>query len=116
MGSAIIYEYPFVRLSTGGSGKTQKKYYEGRIRPLQFDHEPYEMSLEACGYYFHLIFGRQINGHFLCIPNWQFGCELANLDNISWNTDALTRDKSRLKSQCVAAIVWALSEVSDLLH
>ena len=40
---------------------------EGRIEPLKLDQEPYEAIISAEGYSFHILFGSQISGMFLCI-------------------------------------------------
>ena len=88
---------------------------EAVIRPIQLDHPPYEMNLDARGYSFHLIFGNQVNGNFLCIPNWQFGCELADLDDKSWNMDFILHADSQLDYEDATAITWALSVVSSYI-
>ena len=88
---------------------------EAVIRPIQLDHPPYEMNLDARGYSFHLIFGNQVNGNFLCIPNWQFGCELADLDDKSWNMDSILHADSQLDYEDATAITWALSVVSSYI-
>ena len=74
------------------------------------------MTVNAQGYSFHLIFGRQINGRFLCIPNWQFGCELAQLSNRSWNLNSMLEKDSRLDYEDATAITCALDLVSNLIN
>ena len=78
---------------------------EAVIRPIQLDHPPYEMNLDARG----------VNGNFLCIPNWQFGCELADLDDKSWNMDSILHADSQLDYEDATAITWALSVVSSYI-
>ena len=50
--------------------------------PLKTDKEPYEAIVSAEGYSFHILFGSQIGGMFLCIPGWHMGCELSHLNDI----------------------------------
>ena len=38
------------------------------IHPIQLHAQPYEVKLNLNGNSYHLIFGRQVNGWFLCIP------------------------------------------------
>ena len=64
---------------------------EGSIRVINLEQEPYEISVDANGYGFHLIFGSQINGKFLCIPNWNMGCELGPYQDRIWNVDSIIK-------------------------
>lgn len=87
---------------------------EGRIFPIRFDREPYECSIMACGHSYHLIFGSQANGHFLCIPDWHTGCELASYDDSIWNINSLMMT-DRFSYDAASAIIAALSTVNELL-
>lgn len=111
----IAFEYPVVYLDSDDPEDADISYCGGSIWPINFDQEPYEMTLDARGCSFHLIFGSQINGRFLCIPNWQFGCELAQLTNRSWNLDSILEKTSRLDYEDATAITWALDLVSSLI-
>lgn len=113
---AIQFQYPVVSFESDDPEDTEIFYYTGRIRPICLDKEPYEMTLDARGCSFHLIFGSQINGNFLCIPNWQFGCELADYNNRSWNMDSILHEDSQLDYEDATAIVWGLSLVSDYIE
>lgn len=87
---------------------------EGRIFPIRFDREPYECSIMACGHSYHLIFGSQANGHFLCIPDWHTGCELVSYDDSIWNINSLMMT-DRFSYDAASAIIAALSTVNELL-
>ena len=115
MTNAVSFEYPVVHYDFDDPDKTIVLRHNASIEPMQFDHEPYEMALTtARGYYYHMIFGNQINGNFLCIPNWHVGCELAGLDNISWNMDSLLQcGIQQIVYEDISAIVYALDYVSD---
>ena len=112
---AITFEFPVVCFHSDDPEDAEVSYCKGAIRPIQLDQEPYEMNLEARGYSFHLIFGSQINGNFLCIPNWQFGCELADLRDKDWNLDSILHADSQLDYEDATAIVWGLSIVSSFI-
>ena len=52
---------------------------------------PYEAVLTVNGSAFHLIVGAYAQGHYLCIPNWSIGIELASLSDHFWNQEQLCR-------------------------
>ncbi len=107
----ISYKYP---ASQSGSSQSavQKK---GRISPVQLEQEPFEAFVEADGYSFHLLFGSQCNGNFLCIPDWRIGCELSHLTDTFWNKESIGRDEC-LEQDSAAAIAYALKELDQLIR
>ena len=113
---AISFEFPVVYFYSDDPEDAEVSYCKGAINPIQLDQEPYEANLEAQGYRFHLIFGTQINGNFLCIPNWQFGCELAGLSDKDWNLDSILKVGSQLDYEDATAIVWGLALISEFLN
>lgn len=113
---SIPFEYPVVHLDPEDPVDAEISYSQGLIEPIRMDHEPYEMILNAQGYRFHLIFGSQVNGHFLCIPNWQFSCELARLNNKSRNLDSILRNDGCIDYEDATAITWALDMASELIQ
>ena len=50
----------------------------------------YEAEIEGRGTYFHVIAGRHKYGNFLCIPNFNIGCELSDLSDLNWITERLS--------------------------
>lgn len=62
---------------------------DARIRPINLSSSPYEVTLEIEGWSYHLIFGRQINGWFICVPNWNIGAELGHPTDTYWNNTSL---------------------------
>lgn len=112
----ISFEYPVVYFYSDDPEDADISYCEGAVWPINFDREPYEMTLDAQGCSFHLIFGSQINGRFLCIPDWQFGCELARFTDQSWNLNSILEKDSRLDYEDATAIVYALDLVSTLIN
>ena len=111
----ISFEFPVVNSCSDDLEDAEISYRKGSIKALQLDREPYEATLEAHGYSFHLVFGSQANGNFLCIPNWQFGCELADLSDKDWNLHSMLRTDTLLDYEDATAIVWGLSLVSNYI-
>lgn len=50
----------------------------------------YEAEINGRGTYFHVIAGRHKYGRFLCIPNHDIGCELADFSDIRWTVGRLS--------------------------
>lgn len=72
-----------------------------------------EALIEGKGSSFHVIAGPQINGHFLCIPNWQIGCELGRLGDVFWNSEQLMRHLNRIDTRTVAVGLSHLQDIVD---
>ena len=88
------------------------------ISPIRLDAQPYEISLSARGYRFHLIFGKQCHGNFLCIPDWNIGCELSYYNDIFWNEESLssaTESSGRIDYNDISAICYALKTIEPHL-
>ena len=66
----------------------------------------FEAVLEGNGSSFHVIAGPQIHGMFLCIPDWQVGCELSSLEDTFWNSEQL---KPHLCTRDIRTIVTGLA-------
>lgn len=113
---SIQFEYPVVTFESDDPEDTEISYYNGKIRPIRLCNEPFGMTLDAQGRSFHLIFGSQINGNFLCVPNWQFGCGLADYTGRHWNMDSILSEYSQLDYEDATAIVWGLPLISDYLE
>ena len=80
------------------------------IHPIQLHAQPYEVKLYLKGGSYHLIFGRQINGWFLCIPNHRIGVELAHPSDRFWNKDSL--EAAGMTTNEASTIACALKELS----
>ena len=63
----------------------------------------YELSLTGKGSYFHVIVGPHENGHFICIPNWQVGCEPGSYDDRFWNREQLIHQLNPVDTETVVA-------------
>ena len=80
------------------------------IYPIQLHAQPYEVKLYLNGGSYHLIFGRQINGWFLCIPNHRIGVELAHPSDRFWNKESL--EAAGMTTNEASTIACALKELS----
>ena len=112
----IFYNFPLIYSVDDSSDNTEVKILEGTIEPIKLSTEPYEMNINALGWSYHVIFGSQINGHFLCIPNWDIGCELAAYDDITWNMNSLLKENSKINYQGASAVLYALKYFKTYLH
>jgi len=74
---------------------------------------PYELELSARGHHFHILFGKHTYGNFLCIPNWDIGCELADYGDTFWNTERLSR---HMKKADAISIAQALAVIREYLN
>lgn len=92
--------------------------YEGKIQTIQLEEEPYEAHVNARGLNFHILFGHQINGWFLCIPNWKTGCELAHPSDLAWNLNTIIElsHNSRMNYEDCTAIAYAIKELSGHIN
>lgn len=104
----ISYTYPVGYYHGEFSEKYDVDYRDGTIIPIRLDAEPYEVTVEAEGWSFHLLFGSQINGKFLCIPNWRVGCELSSLNDVLWNKNSLLGKDDSFNYYSATAVVYAL--------
>ncbi len=50
----------------------------------------FEVSFDANGSYFLVIYGRHANGGFCCIPNWGISCEAGDSQDVFYNTEKLS--------------------------
>ena len=90
-------------------------YHEGRISQANLSGVPYEATVFAFGKSFHLIFGYQSNGMFLCVPNANLGCELSRLTDVNWNLDAILDREQRVNYEEATALAYALCELGRLI-
>ena len=114
----ILFEYPYFIFREEDPDDSIIVQRQASIRPVNLTHEPYDAYLNNGENSYHLIFGKQINGHFLCIPNWFIGCELASYDSIEWNESSLSEAvyyNGRIDYNDVSAICYALKAIEPYL-
>jgi hypothetical protein len=80
--------------------------WDGHVQLLRAGN-PSEMIVTARGSYFHVIFGESSYGRYLCIPNWGVGNELADLMDLFWNTERLSKSMKKVDAISVASALAA---------
>lgn len=50
----------------------------------------FEVSFDANGSHFLVIYGKHGNGGFCCLPNWGISCEAGDADDVFYNTEKLS--------------------------
>ncbi len=85
--------------------------WEAKMHLISMDHKSCEASVQARGSSFHFIVGSYLNGGFLCMPGYSFGCNLSSLDDVEWNREQL---RQRLNIVDTETMVSALQVLSDL--
>jgi len=93
--------------STPFPGDFNVRRKHGTIQVVSTECEPYEIMVNVYGKCFHAIFGSQINGHFLCIPNYNIGCSLGPYEDLYWNIESIY-DSHRVSYEDACAIGNAL--------
>ena len=83
------------------------------INPIHAHVQTYEADYSTNGNCYHLIFGRQINEWFLCIPNHQSGVELAHPSDQFWNQESL--EHAGIPKPEATAISCILKELSKYI-
>ncbi len=63
---------------------------QGTIDAINLTHDPYEVLVDVRDNVFRLIFGKQSNGYFLCIPDWHTGCEITSFKDKERNAESIT--------------------------
>lgn len=66
------------------------------------DIEPYEFNVSVNGSSFHVLLGSHLGGNFICIPNWEIGCELASYTDTFWNLEKLNKHINPIDAECLA--------------
>ena len=87
--------------------------WAGVIYPIKLEEQPYEIDMQIRGWSYHMIFGEQCNGWFVCVPEWSIGAELGDPSDTFWNTGSLL--KSGTDDVTTACIVTALKVISSYI-
>ncbi|HZK70157.1 MAG TPA: DUF6618 family protein [Clostridia bacterium] len=94
----------------------RKKYdqkWKAELNNIRIGTNYSEMDVIGRGSSFHVIFGRYINGNYLCIPEWNVGCDLASLTDTFWNTEKIENQIGKVDAITVAS---ALKEAYLLIE
>jgi hypothetical protein len=77
--------------------------------------DPYEMEVTARDSSFHIICGKHEYGHFLCIPNWNIGTEIASFDDCFWNLERIETYYPEISRVDALSIVNALEKLNEYI-
>lgn len=87
--------------------------WEGRMMIIR-NKPPYEAIIESRGSSFHIICGSYQNGHYLSIPIWRVGADLATYDDEFWNFENIMKcGMSRCDSVTLAKAIHLLACSSE---
>jgi|LGVF01.2.fsa_nt_gb hypothetical protein len=71
---------------------------------------PYEINISTNGSSYHILLGSHLGGNFICIPNWEIGCELASYSDIFWNSEKLSNHMNPVDAECIANSIKQLNK------
>lgn len=95
------------------SSDKRRKTWTGQINKINGIKENCEMEVTSRGSYFHVLVGSYSYGKYLCIPNWDVGCYLADYSDIFWNTERLSKIINTIDAITIAT---ALKEAGQILN
>ncbi|WP_088188892.1 DUF6618 family protein [Desulfosporosinus sp. FKA] len=87
--------------------KYKKKSWPGLISMFKDDGTHYEFMVQSRSSIM-VVFGKTSRGYFACMPDFDVGCHLANLNDIFWNTERLTAVLGVVDGVTVAAALQHL--------
>lgn len=111
----LRYKYPVVKIYGDDPEDMEVIKKDGQIQTIKTESEPYEAVVSAEGSRFHIIFGSQQNGNFLCIPDWHTGCELSYLEDVFWSHESILGNDEMFGYENATAIAYALKELSRII-
>lgn len=85
--------------------------WEARLRLISRDQNFLDANVQARGSSFHFIVGSYLNGGFLCMPGYGFGCNLSNLDDAEWNRQQLRQKLNIVDTETMVSALQALSKL-----
>lgn len=89
-----------------------EKPWTGELTLLQISDNHYEAVINARGSYFHIITGRYENGYYLCVPNHNFGCELAGFSDKFWNREHIKPHFGPVDTETLVCALESLNEIT----
>lgn len=69
----------------------RKTHWTGVISSIKGNRKKCEFQIRSGDSYYHVIIGSHDFGNFVCIPNWDVGCELSDFSDLFWNSERLAR-------------------------
>lgn len=93
------------------SGK-RKQHWSGELRVISQKEKQMEAEVNVDGSYYHLIIGNHKYGNYLCIPNWDIGCELSSYGDTFWNTERISK---HLRMRAAISIAMAVKAAGSTM-
>ena len=93
-------------------GKRAERW-TGRIKSIKKHGSNYEIRIESRSSIF-VILGKTSNGYFACMPDFNAGCYLVDLNDGFWNREQLMRALGKVDGITVATALETLSETKAL--
>ena len=94
------------------TGKKTEKW-PGEITNLTKFGSHYELNIESRSG-FIVVIGKTNYGNFACIPDYDVGCHLSNLNDLFWNSERLRAIMNKIDAITVAHALQAVAEHIDL--
>lgn len=93
-----------------GLSNTKPKRWDASVSILRFE-DPCEFSVKARGSSFQVILGNYEHGIYICIPNYDVGCDLTDLTDSICNMNRLcSAGLSLVDAISVADAISAIDE------
>ena len=73
----------------------------------------YEVRITGRGHAFHAMIGTHEHGGFLCIPSFQFGCQLSFFSDLFYNRERIMRTFDPYIAETLARAISLLPEIRN---
>ncbi len=89
--------------------KHKKQSWTGSISAFKKHGTHYEFLIQSRSSIM-VVFGKTSRGYFACMPDFDVGCHLVNLNDAFWNTERLTKVLGSVDGVTVASALLFLSK------
>lgn len=104
---SVQYPFPAISYESQCTEKKELFTWNGTVQLLWPNQlSMIEAEVNARGHRFHVLTGRHNCGGWLCIPDWNIGCELSTLNDRFWNFSSLKN---------AGLNIWEASSIADAL-
>lgn len=90
--------------------KNNKETWNGTITMFKNQGDCYEFTIQSRSSIM-VIFGKISRGYFACMPDFNVGCHLVNLNDAFWNTERLVTILGKVDGITVANALVSLADV-----
>jgi hypothetical protein len=89
--------------------KNKTQNWKGEIKKFINYGSHYEIFVESRSS-ISLLFGKTSRGGFACIPDFEAGCHIVDLNNLVWNTEKLVSSLGKVDGITAANALYKLSK------